>query len=580
MSEEALVNTGAMAWPDDFTASVMVRRMQAKLHRWAGEDPSRRFGDLFNLVYDPAFLVHAWERVSTNKGARTPGVDKATAARIETWIGVEAFLGQIRDSLKSGGFRPVEVRQVMIPKANGKLRKLGIPTIADRVVQASLKLVLEPIFEADFQPCSYGFRPNRRAQDAISEIHLFASRPSNYQWVLECDIKACFDEISHTALVDRLRARIKDKRICALVKAFLKSGVLTELGDREDTLTGTPQGGILSPLLANIALSALDDHFAQQWHQEMGTSRQRANRKAKGLGTWRLIRYADDFVLMVTGDRHHAEALREEVSAVLAPLGLRLAPEKTRVVHIDEGFTFLGFDIRRLRKRGTSKQYVYTTPSRKAIQAIKDKVSAKTYRSTRHQDLDELIRSLNRSLAGWANYFRHGVSKAVFSAVDSHRMAAADALDPPQVRGQAPSRDERAPQSLLRQGVEVRLERGRIHRRIQRRGDPLPLSRQQHPDPMDPGTGSGPHHRQLTSGKDTWSAGCAERCTPGAGGGPRETTGGNADTAPVGLPHSGDRRGGREQPRQRRDGPVLPDGPGPASKVRRRNASESVVEAP
>jgi len=128
MSEEALVNTGAVAWPDDFTASVMVRRMQAKLHRWAGEDPSRRFGDLFNLVYDPAFLVHAWERVSTNKGARTPGVDKATAARIETWIGVGVFLGQIRDSLKSGGFAPVEVRQVMIPKANGKLRKLGIPT--------------------------------------------------------------------------------------------------------------------------------------------------------------------------------------------------------------------------------------------------------------------------------------------------------------------------------------------------------------------------------------------------------------------------------------------------------------------
>src|SRR5438132_5892949 len=420
MSEEALVNTGAVAWPDDFTASVMVRRMQAKLHRWAGEDPSRRFGDLFNLVYDPAFLVHAWERGSTNKGARTPGVDKATAARIETWIGVGVFLGQIRDSLKSGGFAPVEVRQVMIPKANGKLRKLGIPTIADRVVQASLKLVLEPIFEADFQPCSYGFRPNRRAQDAISEIHLFASRPRNYQWVLECDIKACFDEISHTALMDRLRVRIKDKRVCALVKAFLKSGVFTELGDREDTLTGTPQGGILSPLLANIALSALDDHFARQWHQEMGTSRQRANRKAKSLGSWRLIRYADDFVLMVNGDRHHAEALREEVAAVLAPLGLRLAPEKTRVVHIDEGFTFLGFDIRRMRKRGTQKYYVYTTPSRQAIQAIKAKVSARTYRSTRHQDLDELIRSLNRSLAGWANYFRHGVSKATFSAVDSH----------------------------------------------------------------------------------------------------------------------------------------------------------------
>ena len=293
MSEDAPVNTGAVEWPHPDSAYFTVRRMQAKLHRWAGGDPSRRFGDLHNLVYDPAFLVHAWERVSTNKGAKTPGVDKATAAGIETWIGVEVFLGQIRDSLKSGGFRPVEVRQVMIPKANGKLRKLGIPTIADRVVQASLKLVLEPIFEADFQPCSYGFRPNRRAQDAISEIHLFASRPSNYQWVLECDIKACFDEISHTALMDRLRARIKDKRICALVKAFLKSGVLTELGDREDTLTGTPQGGILSPLLANIALSALDDHFARQWHQEMGTDKQRARRRRNGHGNWKIIRYAD-----------------------------------------------------------------------------------------------------------------------------------------------------------------------------------------------------------------------------------------------------------------------------------------------
>jgi RNA-directed DNA polymerase len=418
MSEDTPVNSGVVTWPHPDSAYFAVRSMQVKLHRWAGEDPSRRFGDLFNLVYDPAFLVHAWERVSRNKGAQTPGVDKATVAMIETWVGVEEFLGQIRDSLKSGEFSPVEVRQVMIPKKSGKLRKLGIPTVADRVVQASLKAVLEPIFEADFQPCSYGFRPNRRAQDAIAEIHHYGT--SGYRWVLECDIKACFDEIDHTALMDRLRARIKDKRICALVKAFLKSGVMTELGDREETLTGTPQGGILSPLLANIALSALDDHFSQQWSQEMGTGVQRARRRRHGQGNWKLIRYADDFVLMVHGERRHAEALREEVAAVLAPMGLRLAPEKTAVVHLDEGFTFLGFDIRRMRKRGTQKYYVYTRPSRKAIQSIKDKVAAKTYRSTRHMGLDELIASLNRSLAGWANYFRHGVSKAVFSAVDSH----------------------------------------------------------------------------------------------------------------------------------------------------------------
>jgi RNA-directed DNA polymerase len=393
--------------------------MQTKLHRWATEDPGRRFGDLFNLVYDPAFLVVAWERVSTNKGAKTAGIDKATAAQIVTWIGVGAFLEHIRDSLKSGQFRPVEVRQVMIPKGtSGKFRKLGIPTVADRVVQASLKLVLEPIFEADFKPCSYGFRPNRRAHDAIAEIQLLAT--SGYHWILECDIKACFDEIDHTALMDRLRARIKDKRICATVKAFLKAGILTELGDKEETHTGTPQGGILSPLLANIALSALDEHFDQLWHQEMGTDGQRRQRRNKGLGNWRLVRYCDDFVLMVFGERHHAEALREEVTAVLAPLGLRLAPEKTQVVHIaDEGFTFLGFDIRRMRKRGTNKHYVYTKPSKKAIQSIKDKVKAKTYRSTRYQDLGELIVDVNRSLAGWANYFRHGVSKATFNAVDS-----------------------------------------------------------------------------------------------------------------------------------------------------------------
>jgi RNA-directed DNA polymerase len=419
MSEDAPVNTGAVEWPSPDSAYFAVRRMQTKLHRWAGDDGSRRFGDLFNLVYDPAFLMHAWERVSTNTGARTAGVDKATTAWVETHVGVEAFLGQIREALKSGAFAPVEVRQVMIPKGtSGKFRKLGIPTIADRVVQASLKAVLEPIFEADFKPCSYGFRPNRRAHDAVAEIQYLGTR--GYSWVLEADIKACFDEISHTALMNLLWVRIKDKRVCALVKAFLKSGIFTELGDREEKLTGTPQGGILSPLLANIALSTLDDHFAQQWHEQMGTEEQRRKRTRTGQGNWRLIRYADDFVFMVSGDRHHAEALREQVTTVLGPLGLRLALEKTRTVHIDEGFDFLGFHIRRMRKRGTQKYYVYTTPSKKAIQKVKDKVKVKTYRSTRHQDLDKLILSLNRSLRGWANYFRYGVSKAVFNTVDYH----------------------------------------------------------------------------------------------------------------------------------------------------------------
>ncbi|MFI6836361.1 group II intron reverse transcriptase/maturase [Nonomuraea africana] len=325
----------------------------------------------------------------------------------------------MRTALKTGEFEPVQVRQVMIPKAGGKLRKLGIPTVADRVVQASLKAVLEPIFEADFLPCSYGFRPNRRAHDAIAEIHHLASEPTHYTWVLEADITACFDEIDHTALMDRLRVRIKDKRVCTLVKAFLKSGVMTTAGDREETPAGTPQGGILSPLLANIALSALDEHFAQHWQELMGTSYKREKRRKNGLANWRLIRFADDFVVMVIGERHDAEALREQVAAVLTPLGLRLSPEKTRVVHIDEGFDFLSFHIRRMRKRGTNKRYVYTMPSKKAIQSIKDKVKAKTYRSTRNMSLAELLVDLNRTLRRWANYFRHGVSKDVFTTIDS-----------------------------------------------------------------------------------------------------------------------------------------------------------------
>jgi len=395
--------------------------MQTKLHSWAGADASRRFDDLFNLVYDRSFLMAAWERVSTNAGARTAGVDKATVGWIETHIGVVPFLDSIREALKSGTYRPVEVRRVAIPKgSSGKLRKLGIPTVTDRVVQTALKEVLEPIFEADFLPCSYGFRPKRRQHDATAEIHSLASRPKEYHWVLEADIASCFDEIGHTPLLERLRRRVKDKRVVALVRAFLKAGILTELGGREESYSGTPQGGPLSPLLANIALSALDEHFDRQWREMMGTEYQRAKRRRLGLGNWCLIRFADDFVIMVRGERCHAEALRDEVAAVLAPLGLRLSPEKTRVTHIDEGFVFLGYQIRRQRKRGTTKYYVYTKPSKAAIQKAKDKVSAKTYRSTRNQDLDKVITGLNQYLVGWANYFRYGVSKAVFSALDHH----------------------------------------------------------------------------------------------------------------------------------------------------------------
>jgi RNA-directed DNA polymerase len=362
--------------------------------------------------------VVAWQRVAGNAGARTPGVDRATVAAIESRIGVEEFLHGVREQLRARTFTPVEVRQVMIPKASGKLRALGIPTVTDRVVQAVLKLVLEPIFEAGFQPCSYGFRPNRRAQDAIAEIHHFTTK--GYGWVVEADIEACFDRIDHVALMGRVRARIGDKRVLGLVKAFLKSGVMTTIGTREATHTGTPQGGILSPLLANIALSVLDDHFIQEWDQQMATEVHRQRRKRHGQANYRLVRYADDFVVVVTGQREHADQLEAEVAAVLAPMGLRLSPEKTRVVHIDDGFNFLGFHIRRMRRRGSNKWFVYTLPSKKAIASIKGRVKAMTYRSTLHRDPGYLMDYLGRVLRGWARYFRHGVSKATFAAIDSY----------------------------------------------------------------------------------------------------------------------------------------------------------------
>ena len=257
----------------------------------------------------------------------------------------------------------------MIPKpGSSKLRRLGIPTARDRTVQAALKLVLEPIFEADFKPCSYGFRPRRRAQDAIAEIHQFTSR--SYEWVLEGDIEACFDMIDHPALMDRVRSRVGDTRVLAVVKSFLHAGVLGEDGIMRDSTTGTPQGGILSPLLANIALSVLDEHFAEAWRAGRGSTYQRTKRRRAGLANYRIVRYADDFVVLVAGTQAHAEALREEVAAVLAPMGLRLSDAKTQVCHIDEGFDFLGFRIQRRLKRGTTRRVVYTYPSKKALASI------------------------------------------------------------------------------------------------------------------------------------------------------------------------------------------------------------------
>lgn len=415
MSKDTGVNT-SVAWLDLEEAESRVWRMQTKLHQWAAADPGRRFADLHNLVCDLATLQVAFARVAGNSGARTPGVDGRTVHGLRARTGgVEAFLTDIRDQLKAREFTPLPVRERMIPKTPGKYRRLGIPTVADRVVQAALKLVLEPIFEADFEPVSYGFRPFRRAHDAIGDIHHYGSR--GYQWVLDADIEACFDRIDHTALMGRVRHRVADKRVLSLVKAFLKSGIMTERGQVEPTYTGTPQGGILSPLLANIALSVLDEHFERQWRS--WNQWQRKTRRAHGLGTWRLVRYADDFVIMVNGTRANVETVRDQAAAVLAPMGLNLSPAKTQIVHLRDGFTFLGFRIIWKQKRGTNQCYVYTFIADKPVQTVKRKIKSLTRKLSQDDYRRTLIR-LNQIQRGWASYFRHAVAKHTFGMLRAY----------------------------------------------------------------------------------------------------------------------------------------------------------------
>lgn len=411
MSKDTGVNV-PVSWPDREVAEARVWVMQTKLHRWAAADPGRRFDDLYNLVHDPATLRAAFDRVAANAGSRTAGVDGRTVTSIIASVGIDAFLEDIRFQLKERVFSPVPVRERMIPKTSGKFRRLGIPTVTDRVVQAALKSVLEPIFEANFETVSYGFRPNRRAHDAIGDIHHYGSK--GYQWVLDADIEACFDRIDHAALMDRVRLRIKDKRVLALVKRFLKAGIMTETGQWEGTKTGTPQGGILSPLLANIALSVLDEHFCDHWRSWSAYDR-RARRRT-GQGTWRIVRYADDFVIMVNGTRENVEALRDEAAAVLAPLGLNLSPTKTQIVHLRDGFNFLGFKIIRKPKRGTNRDHVYTFIADQPVRDLKRRLRSLTRRLSNADQAATLLR-INRILRGWATYFQHAVAKRTFSKV-------------------------------------------------------------------------------------------------------------------------------------------------------------------
>jgi RNA-directed DNA polymerase len=407
------LNNSAPSWPDVVAAERRVLDHQRKLHRWARAEPERRFGDVFNLVCDQATLLVAWERVAGNQGARTAGVDAVTRRHVEQDIGVLPFLEQLRSGLKDGTFTALPVKQAVIPKRNGKVRFLGIPTLRDRVAQMALKLVLEPIFEVDFYPSSYGYRPGRRAQDAIAEIHQLTSR--SYEWVVEGDITACFDNVDHQVLMGLVEERITDRKVLRLVRAFLRAGIVEQHSGLTTSLTGTPQGGVASPLLANIYLSVLDRYFTEIWERDMSPGWRRQQRRRRGLPNYRLIRFADDFVVLVHGNRSDAETIRRQVGEMLAErLKMTLSAEKTHITHIDGGFVFLGFRIQRWR-RGDGRRVVLTIPSKDALARVMHKIKEATGAGTVSLRLVDVLRKINPVLRGWAAYFRYGASKKTFA---------------------------------------------------------------------------------------------------------------------------------------------------------------------
>jgi len=374
------------------TAKDQTQQLQRALYRAAKQSTTRRFHALFDKVCRWDILQRAWQQVKANGGA--PGVDGETLEDIERQ-GVDNVLRDLQTQLRTKRYRPLPVRRTYIPKP-GKTEKrgLGIPGIRDRIVQAAAKMVLEPIFEADFCNCSYGFRPKRSTHDAEERIRQLANEGRD--WVVDADIRAYFDSIDQEKLLAKVRQRVTDRRMLKLLRKWLKAGVMDE-GELRRKTTGTPQGGVISPLLANIYLHSLDRDW-QQHRQRMGE----------------LVRYADDLVILSYTYPSAKQAL-QHLTAIFTELGLQLHPEKTRIRCLrkgQEGFDFLGFHHRKKESwRWKGHYYLQRWPSRKAMQAIRQKVKAIVgRRSQRHRAPQEVVRDLNPVLRGWGAYFRKGNS--------------------------------------------------------------------------------------------------------------------------------------------------------------------------
>lgn len=384
-----------------------VRALQHALYRSAKADPGRRFHALRDKVYRRDVLWRAWVAVRRNNGA--PGIDVTTLADVEEY-GVDRLLGELAADLKGGRWRPAPARRVFIPKpGTTEQRPLSIPTVRDRIVGAALKIVLEPIFEADFLPCSFGFRPKRSAHDALQV--LIDESWQGRRWVVETDIADCFEAIPHEELMRAVEERVCDQGVLRLLRAMLRAGVMQD-GRVRRPVTGTPQGGVISPLLANVYLHQLDRAWSEDQH---------------GV----LVRYADDVVVMCRS-REQAEAALARLTALLGELGLEPKLAKTRIVHLvegGEGLDFLGFHNRLVRgwtPRSAHLRFLARWPARKAVRHARDRIRSITARSRLLVPVEQIVGELNLFLRGWAGYFRYGNSALLLGQIRNyalHRLA-------------------------------------------------------------------------------------------------------------------------------------------------------------
>ena len=391
--------------PDGRSSGENVRRLQGRLRDVAKQQPGRKFHALYDRISRSDVLEEAWNQVRRNQGAA--GVDAQTIAAIEQ-SGVTSFLEAIQTELRDNMYQPQAVLRRYIPKADGKQRPLGIPTVRDRVVQAATKLVLEPIFEVGFQDCSYGFRPGRSATQALQKIRAEVSRGFNQ--VLDGDIRDFFGNIDHSVLLSLMTRKITDRRVLKLVRQWLEAGVMED-GHETTKLSGTPQGGVISPLLSNIYLGFFDNVWSKRCAQ---------------LGV--LVRYCDDFVVLCKTEKDCREAGRR-VRKILAELKLELHPEKTRRVDLGwgkQGFDFLGCHLRKrfsgpIWERSRKRIYfLQRWPSTKSMKRIRQRVRDMTPKSRCHRDPRDVIAELNPVLRGWGQYFRTGNAADKFTEVDRY----------------------------------------------------------------------------------------------------------------------------------------------------------------